>query len=348
MNFRTPGKTKKKHLENGSTVFLATMFFLGSAGGLCAQGEEKDGGVDQLKQAVLKRFDANLDGNLSAGEQAKAVSFLNEVDKNGDGEISLSERTVAMGALQRMGDPAKTRATEKQTLENRNESKRATKWNDYLRSLPHGAGARTFTTNKMPGEPGFDVKGEKEVDITEVKGGLSRDIPKAMTYEELKMHREKRNAANKSKRAAEDRGGTKPRVVADEGAVAAASKARNKSYYDGTLILAKDKVHTVVPKGAILNLPSEMEGMLVEKPEGDLMRWPDFLKKYGKFVTTREVSWATVKGEDPIKENEKKAFAKGGKVVIAVFRGGPVTVLEPPPEEEGAVGAVVSDSGKKK
>ncbi len=127
--------------------------------------------------------------------------------------------------------------------------------------------------------------------------------------------------------------------------------SKRKGFYEGSVIIAvaKDAVHTVVPQGALLSLPTEMEGMVVKKPVGKLISWPEFLGRYRRMIATREVSWETAKGEDPIKEGEKKAFAVGGKIVVAVFKKNPITVLEPPPEEEEAVeGAVASDKGDKK
>lgn len=66
----------KNQLKAGTTVLLSAVFFLGSAGGLSAQAQETGAEGDELKKLIHKRFDSNLDGNLSAGEQAKAVAFL--------------------------------------------------------------------------------------------------------------------------------------------------------------------------------------------------------------------------------------------------------------------------------
>ncbi len=127
-----------------------------------------------------------------------------------------------------------------------------------------------------------------------------------------------------------------------------------RGFYDGSTILAvvDDGVHAVVPQGALINIPPKLNAMVVKKPVGKLLRWPDFLEKYSKLLATREVSWETAKGEDPISDKEKKNFSIAGKIVVAVFKKNPITVLEPPPkeevEEEAVEGAVASDSSKKK
>lgn len=125
-----------------------------------------------------------------------------------------------------------------------------------------------------------------------------------------------------------------------------------RGFYDGSTILAvvDDGVHAVVPQGAVINIPPNLNAMVVKKPVGKLLRWPEFLTRYSKLLATREVSWETAKGDDPISDKEKKDFFIAGKIVVAVFKKNPITVLEPPPkeEEEGVEGAVASDSSKKK
>jgi len=133
----------------------------------------------------------------------------------------------------------------------------------------------------------------------------------------------------------------------------ASKPAKPKSYYDGATIIAISDVHSVVPQGAVIHVPTELAGMIVEQPKGQLMRWPEFLEKHSNLIKTRKVSWETAKGEDPITEEERKTFAEGKKIIVAVFGNNPITVLEPPPkpeekEDTPVEGAVKSGSGGKK
>jgi len=102
-----------------------------------------------------------------------------------------------------------------------------------------------------------------------------------------------------------------------------------KKFYDGSTIITLEDVHTVVPKGSVLHVPEGLAKMIVKQPKGKMMFWPAFLQKYPKLVTSKEVTWKTAKGEDPIKESEIKACVKGGKIVVAVFKKNPLSVLEP-------------------
>ena len=127
-------------------------------------------------------------------------------------------------------------------------------------------------------------------------------------------------------------------------------RAKPQGYYDTATIIAVPGAHTVVPRGAVLFVPPDKIGMIVKKPLGKLVRWPEFLIQNSQWITTREVTFQTAKGEDPIKEEERKIFAKGTKLVVAVFKKSPITVLEPPPEETedtSVKGAVGSDSKRK-
>lgn len=324
----------KNYLKNKLAGYLVAMFFLGSAGGVFAQKKDNEG-KDNLKKLLVEKFDTNLDKNLSPAEKLKAVAFLETVDENGDGQISLREHDAAITRLEKMEGLAKTKGTEKQTLSNRNASQRSVKWKKYMKSLPHGAGDRTFSGKVMPGEKGFDIKGLKRVDITLVKGaGVTQKQTTLAELDKVFAARAKRNATSQKKRSAAAKSLTKEDVAKVNAPV---------SYYDKAIILVKDGNHTVVPSGAVLNVPEKLLAMVSKKAVGALIGWPDFLKRYPRLVTTKDVSWSTVKGEDPITKKEKKLFEVGNKIVVAVFKGSPVTVLEPPVKEEEEGTAVVSD-----
>ena len=107
------------------------------------------------------------------------------------------------------------------------------------------------------------------------------------------------------------------------------NRAKLKKFYEGSTIITLEDIHTVVPKGSVLHVPEGLAKMIVKQPKGEMMFWPEFLQKYPKLVITKEVTWKTAKGEDPIKGSELKAFVEGGKIVVAVFKKNPLSVLEP-------------------
>lgn len=105
----------------------------------------------------------------------------------------------------------------------------------------------------------------------------------------------------------------------------------NAVYPDHTII-AMPGFYTVVAKGSVLYLPPSMTEIIVNEPIGEKLSWIRFLNKYSKLIATRQVSYATAKGDDPIKEKERKAFADEGKLVVAIYGNTPIPVMEPDPE----------------
>ncbi len=323
--------TMKKNIKNAFSALLLVTLVQGGAGRLAAQA---GGGEGNFKKLLTLKFDSNKDGSLTGLEKGKAVDFLNRQDKDRDGQISLKERTLAINELNQMSDLGRTVVTSKMTPEQRNAAQRKADWGDFIKKLPHSKEGRTFT--KIPGDPGFKMKGDDFVDPTKMKGvAPGRD---RITAAELDALMSKKAADDKLERT---RKGVKPHKIESK----PAKPLGKRDYYAGTTILVSGGEHTVIPVGAVLNIPTNLTSMVVKKPQGKLLIWPAFVKKYARFVTTQEVSWQTAKGEDPISEKDKKAFSIGSKVVVAVFNKNPISVMEPKVEEAEVVGgAVASDA----
>ena len=215
--------------------------------------------------------------------------------------------------------------TRDMTPTDRNEAKRDASWGDFLKKLPHSTEGRTFTS--MPGDKGFNMKGDVFVDSTKTKGVA----PGGDRVTAAELDKRMADLTSTSKRRRQQKGilplkkETKPAIA-----------LKKRDYYAGTTILVSGSEHTVVPEGAVISLPPNMSKMVSEKPQGTLVMWPVFIKKYSPQFATKEVSWETAKGDDPISEKEKKAFTMGGKVVVAVYKKNPISVIERPAEEEGA------------
>ncbi len=330
--------TMKKNMKNTVLALILIVCLVGSAGGLFAQGGAESGttgGEGTFKKLLIRKFDSSLDGSLTGLEKGKAVDFLNRQDRNKDGKISLDERNLAIAELNKMSDLDQRVATERMTPENRNEAKRDASWGEFMKKMPHSKEGRTFT--KMPGDPGFIMKGDVFVDPTKMKGVAPR--ADRITAAELDARLAKETSAHKLK---QQQMGLKALKKESKPAKALGKK----DYYAGTTILVSGGEHTVVPERAVISLPPKLAGMVATKPKGTLVIWPLFIKKHARFVTTKEVSWQTAKGEDPISDKDQKAFSMGGKVVVAVFNKNPISVMEPKAEEgeEVVSGAVASDA----
>lgn len=85
----------------------------------------------------------------------------------------------------------------------------------------------------------------------------------------------------------------------------------------------------ILPKGSVIHCPEALTARLLTVPRGKLMDWQEFLVAHRAWITTREVSQEQIRGEAAFTEIDRSAFHKGGKLVVATFRGHPVTVLSP-------------------
>lgn len=92
---------------------------------------------------------------------------------------------------------------------------------------------------------------------------------------------------------------------------------------------------TLVPKRAILQVPKTYAGYLKMEPGSRFVSWLDFYAANRGWVTTVEVSREQAEGNMPVAEETQKFLSKSRNLVVATFKGGPISVLplkEPAPE----------------
>jgi len=83
---------------------------------------------------------------------------------------------------------------------------------------------------------------------------------------------------------------------------------------------------TLVPKGAVIFLPTALQSRVDVKPVGTLLSWNDFLAKNRSWVTTNEVSFDQAAGVVPLAAERVAFWARQDKVVIATHQMGPISV----------------------
>ena len=83
---------------------------------------------------------------------------------------------------------------------------------------------------------------------------------------------------------------------------------------------------TLVPKGAVVFIPSPLNGRVDVKPVGTLLSWTDFLTKNRSWITTTDISFDQAAGNVPMPAERAAFWAKQDKVVIAVHQNGPISV----------------------
>ncbi len=100
-------------------------------------------------------------------------------------------------------------------------------------------------------------------------------------------------------------------------------------------IICYNGAATLVPKRAIIQIPKNLTSRLTYEPGAKLMNWSDFYAMNRAWITMVEVSEDQAEGNSPLAEDTQKQIVKSGKLIIATYQGGPISVLplKVPPEE---------------
>lgn len=104
-------------------------------------------------------------------------------------------------------------------------------------------------------------------------------------------------------------------------------KVKHTTLYKNSHILVGRGQHTIVPKNSILVLPETLKSRVAAKPSGTFVLWPDFKRSNQDWLWTSEVSLDQAKGITPLPEKKMKDLEKLNRVVVALYRGNPVSVL---------------------
>jgi len=91
--------------------------------------------------------------------------------------------------------------------------------------------------------------------------------------------------------------------------------------------------YTLVPKGAVLHVPEGRAANVGDAPGKEFSSWLGFLAGHRAWLSTFEVSLAQARGEAAINPEQIEAFKKGNSIVVAVYRGGPISVLPLKPRD---------------
>ncbi len=97
-----------------------------------------------------------------------------------------------------------------------------------------------------------------------------------------------------------------------------------------------DGISTLVPKGAILNLPIAYRENLAAGPKGRLLLWQDFLTRNRARITPFEITMEEAAGAKRIDPQRLEQAMRGGTIIVAVIHGSPTSVTTRAPEADAA------------
>lgn len=84
---------------------------------------------------------------------------------------------------------------------------------------------------------------------------------------------------------------------------------------------------TLVPKRAILQTPKAYAGHLKMEPGAKFVSWSEFYAANRGWITTVEVRREQAEGNEPVAEETQKFLSTSRNLVVATFKGGPISVL---------------------
>lgn len=96
---------------------------------------------------------------------------------------------------------------------------------------------------------------------------------------------------------------------------------------DQSDIICFGGVATLVPKRAILTIPVKYKDTLKLKPGSKIVGWSDFYAVNRGWITTVEVSRVQAEGNKPLAKEISDRVGKSMNLVVATFKGGPISVL---------------------
>ena len=91
---------------------------------------------------------------------------------------------------------------------------------------------------------------------------------------------------------------------------------------------------TLVPKRAIIQSPKNLAERTRMQPGAKLQSWSQFYAANRGWITTVEVSRMQAEGNQPLAEETQKQIAKNGNLIVAVYQGGPISLLPLKTSEE--------------
>jgi hypothetical protein len=104
-------------------------------------------------------------------------------------------------------------------------------------------------------------------------------------------------------------------------------KNRPKDILTESDIISYRGLATLVPKRAILQIPKKYEGQIKMEAGSKIVGWADFYTANRSWITTIEVSRVQAEGNEPVAEETQKVMAKSTNLIVATYKGGPISVL---------------------
>lgn len=147
------------------------------------------------------------------------------------------------------------------------------------------------------------------------------EIPKELPFRDVPTNEELTLRLNQSKPQIAPINST-PSTIVDP-----AKEGPQGDFMSSSEFLCFGDAMTLVPKGAVLLVPKNLAARLSRQPDVRLVNWSKFYSANRSWITTTEVSSDQAEGNVSLSEETNILNAKNGKVVVATYKGNPISVL---------------------
>jgi hypothetical protein len=103
--------------------------------------------------------------------------------------------------------------------------------------------------------------------------------------------------------------------------------------------LSFDGISTLVPKGALLCVPSGLADRARFRPGYRIVSWAEFHSRNLGWISTAEVTLYQSTGREPLSEAFRLQIGQGGTLIVATMKEGPISVNPYRPDAAGDTAA---------
>lgn len=94
-------------------------------------------------------------------------------------------------------------------------------------------------------------------------------------------------------------------------------------------VLSFNHLATLVPKGAVIHIPHNLQSRVGFEKGAKLVTWDKFFAANRGWISTKEVTFEQASGEQPFDEETRASMERSTRLTIATFKKGPISVLPP-------------------
>ena len=105
---------------------------------------------------------------------------------------------------------------------------------------------------------------------------------------------------------------------------------------------------TFLPTDALVYIPPSMKSSVSKEKTGELVLWPDFYRMNRSRFHTVEVTESEFRGKTPISQERLMQWKSLGRIVVALYRGNPITLPAHAFESVAGQEPAAKDSGAPK